>query len=424
MKVAGIIAEYNPFHKGHAYHIERTRELTGADYIIAVISGDYVQRGTPALLDKYLRCEMALSQGADLVLELPVAYATASAESFAMGAVSLLDKLGVTDAVCFGSECGDLGKLSYLAGHLKEESPAFSEAIQNELKAGHPYPLARQRAIEVCRQVPGALSSLEEMTCDEIQSLLNEPNNILALEYLKSLQRRNSSMQPVTIKRESSGYHDMSTDAELVSATAIRRLYQAGDLTGLAETVPSSVLEILEREYNKRFPIFTNDFSMCLYYRLLTEKERNTSLYYYQDVSRELGLRIYNELPSYKDYELFCQHVKTRQYTLTRINRSLLHILLNIRTKDYQFYSMHDFIPYIRVLGFRKDSGALLSAIKKNCPVPFITKIADADKQLNTCGKKMLSQEIFASNLYRKIQENKFHTALPNEYTERIRILS
>lgn len=423
MKVTGIIAEYNPFHKGHAYHIRRTRELTGADYIITVISGDYVQRGMPALMDKYLRCEMALSQGADLVLELPVAYATASAESFAMGAVSLLDKLGVTDFLCFGSECGDLEKLSYLARHLKEESPAFSEAIQSELKAGQPYPLARQRAIEICRQIPGALSQPEEMTCDEIQSLLNEPNNILALEYLKSLQRRNSTIKPLTIKRESSGYHDTSADTELVSATAIRSLYQTGELSQLAGTVPSSVLEILEREYQRRFPIFADDFSMCLYYRLLMEKERNVSLSYYQDVSRELGLRIYNELPSYEGYEAFCMHIKTRQYTLTRINRSLLHILLNIKGKDYQFYSMHDFIPYIRVLGFREASGALLSAIKKSCPVPLITKMADADRRLNTCGRKMLSQEVFASNLYRKMQENKFHLSLPNEYTERIRII-
>lgn len=422
MKVAGIIAEYNPFHKGHAYHIERTRELTGADYIITVMSGDYVQRGAPALLDKYLRCEMALTQGADLVLELPVAYATASAESFAMGAISLLDKLGVTDFVCFGSECGDLEKLSYLAGHLREESPAFSEAIQNELKAGCSYPLARQRAIEICRQIPGALSQPEEMTCDEIQSLLNEPNNILALEYLKSLQRRHSAMQPLTIKRKSSGYHDTSTDTELVSATAIRRLYQDGELTGLADTVPASVAELLQQEYNKRFPVFTDDFSMCLYYRLLMEKERNTSLHYYQDVSRELGLRIYNQLPSYEGYEAFCRHVKTRQYTLTRINRSLLHILLNIKAKDYRLYSMHDFIPYVRVLGFRKASGALLSAVSRSCSVPLITKMADADRQLDTCGKKMLSQEVFASNLYRKMQEEKFQTSLPNEYTERIRI--
>lgn len=423
MKVAGIIAEYNPFHHGHAYHLQKTRELTGADYIIAVMSGDYVQRGMPALLDKYLRCEMALSQGVDLVLELPTAYATASAEFFAMGAVSLLDKLGVVDSICFGSECGDLQKLSYLAGRLKEESPAFSEAIQKELKAGHPYPLARQRAIEACREIPGALSSLDEMTCDDIQSLLNEPNNILALEYLKSLQRRNSTITPVTIQRESAGYHDTSLSADFVSATAIRGLYQNGDLSALHDTVPDSVLAVLEREYQKRFPIFPNDFSMCLYYRLLLEKDRNIPLRQYQDVAKELGIRIYNELPEFTDYDSFAAHIKTRQYTQTRINRSLLHILLNIRAKDYQFYSMHDFIPYARILGFKKSSSELLSSIKKNADIPLITKMADASKQLNTCGKKMLTQDILAADLYRKMQESKFHTTLPNEYTEQIHIL-
>lgn len=423
MKVAGIIAEYNPFHKGHAYHIDRTRELTGADYVIAVISGDYVQRGTPALLDKYLRTEMALTQGIDLVLELPLPYATGSAEFFAMGAVSLLDKLGVVDRLCFGSECGDIEKLSYLAENLKEESPAFQETIQTELKAGHPYPLARQRAIEACRHIPGALSSMEELSLDEIQQLLGEPNNILALEYLKSLQRRNSTITPVTIRRKSAGYHDTSMDSEFVSATAIRKLYQTGDLSYLENTVPADILDILNREYEKRFPIFADDFSMCLYYRLLMEQERNVSLHYYQDVSKELGIRIYNELPEYKSYDAFCQHTKTRQYTLTRISRSLLHIMLNLKTNDYHQYSQHDFIPYARVLGFRKNSSSLLSAIKQSSKLPLITKMADASKLLDDCGRKMLSQEIFASNLYRKMQEEKFHSTLPNEYTEQIRIL-
>lgn len=423
MKVVGIIAEYNPFHNGHAYHIKRTRELTGADYIIAVMSGDYVQRGMPALLDKYLRCNMALLEGADLILELPVAYATASAESFAMGAVSLLDKLGIVEFLCFGSECGDLNKLTYLSGHLKEETPAFREAIQRELKSGQPYPAARQRAIEACRQIPGALSSLDEMTCEEIQSLLSEPNNILALEYLKSLKRRNSSIIPITIERESAGYHDTSLDAEFASATGIRRLYEIKELSAVADTVPAAVLDILTQEYQKRFPIFPNDFSMCLYYRLLMEQERSISLHLYQDVSKELGQRIYNELPHYQNYEDYAMHIKTRQYTLTRINRSLLHILLNIRTQDYRFYSAHDFIPYARVLGFRKTSHELLSLIKKNTSIPLITKMADAEKLLNTCGKKMLYQDIFAADLYRKLQEIKFKTSLANEYTEGLRII-
>lgn len=422
MKVAGIIAEYNPFHKGHAYHIKRTRELTGADYIITVISGDYVQRGAPALLDKYLRCEMALSQGADLVLELPLAYATGSAEYFATGAVSLLDKLGVVDFLCFGSECGDISRLSHLAKSLQEESPAFQEAIQAELKAGKPYPLARQHAFEISRQLPGTFSSPEEMPAKEIQALLCEPNNILALEYIKALQRRQSSISPITIKRESAGYHDTSTSAQMVSATAIRKLYQTGDLSALAGTVPDEILTILEREYQKRFPVFSDDFSMCLYYRLLSGEYNQSTLHDYQDVSKDLGIRIYNELPQYKSYDSFCQHIKTRQYTLTRISRSLLHILLNLKSSDYQQYSAHDYIPYIRVLGFRKASSALLASIKKNSNLPILTKMADASALLDECGQKMLAQEIFASNLYRKIQEDKFHTMLPNEFTEQIRI--
>lgn len=422
MKAVGIIAEYNPFHNGHSYHMEKAKELTGADYIIAVISGDFVQRGMPALLDKYLRCEMALRSGADLVLELPAAYATASAESFAMGAVSLIDKLGVADFLYFGSECGDIGMLSALAGHLREESPAFKEAIQKELREGHTYPAARERAIESCRKTE-ILSATEEMTCDDLQQLLNEPNNILALEYLKSLKRRNSSLIPITIKREHAGYHDMSVQRTFSSAEAIRALYPSERQPDLSGLVPVEVLNIMEREYQKRFPILPDDFSLCLYYRLLMEKGQNISLPLYQDVSRDLGQRIYNELPSFRDYESYALHIKTKQYTLTRINRALTHILLNIRAKDYQFYSLHDFIPYARVLGFRKKSSALLSAIKQNSSIPLITKLADAEGLLNTCGKKMLWQDIFAANLYRKVQEEKFKTVLENEYTEGLRIL-
>lgn len=412
MKVAGIIAEYNPFHKGHAHHILRTRELTGADYVVAVISGDYVQRGTPALLDKYLRCEMALSQGIDLVLELPLAYAAGSAEYFSMGAVSLLDSLGVVDFLSFGSECGDIGRLSSLADMLSKESPAFREAIQAELKSGYSYPKARQRALEVCSRIP-----------EDIQCLLSEPNNILALEYLKSLQRRRSAIRPLTIKREGAGYHDSSAHGEMVSATAIRMLYQKEDLSSLAEAVPEETYSILSREYQKRFPVFADDFSLCLYYRLLMEQEAGASLHCYQDISRELGIRICHELPEYNSYSSFCRHIKTKQYTLTRISRCLLHVMLNLKESDYRRYAQHDFIPYVRVLGFRRASSPLLTAVKKNCRLPLITKMADASKLLDECGKKMLSQEVFASSLYRRIQEEKFHITLPNEYTEQLRIL-
>ena len=422
MKIAGIVAEYNPFHHGHAYHILRTKELSNADYIITIISGNFVQRGLPALLDKYLRCEMALSQGADLVLELPVAYATASAETFAMGAVSLLDKLGAVDILCFGSECGELEKLSYLAGHLKEESPLFKEAIQKELKEGHPYPAARERAIASCKQIPGALSSFEEMTYPEIQAILNQPNNILALEYLKSLQRRKSPISPITVARESAGYHDTSIDVQFASASAIRTLYKEGTLEKLSSTVPNEVFAILEKEYNKRFPIYPNDFSICLYYRLLMEKERNIALHLYQDVSKEIGQRIYNELPYYTSYEAYALSIKTRQYTLTRIYRGLLHILLNIRAKDYQIYSAHDFIPYARILGFQKNASPLLSYIKKNTSIPLISKMANANKYLDDYGKKMLRQDILAANIYKKIQEEKFQVPLANEFTEKLRI--
>lgn len=408
MKVTGIIAEYNPFHNGHSYHLERARELSGADYIIAVMSGNYVQRGAPALLDKYLRCEMALSQGADLVLELPTLYATASAEAFAAGAVALLDLLGVADTLCFGSESGDIRKLEQLAVLMAEEEPEFQTALQRELRSGRSYPAARQRALELCGQTGG-----------ETAALLTEPNNILGLEYLKALRRRKSAIRPCTIPRLKAGYHELAPSDGFASASALRSLYARQELSSLSGLVPQPVYRLLCREYGRRFPIFPNDLSTCLYYRLLMEKNADAPLWQYQDTSPEIGARILRELPSFQSFEEFAARIKTRQYTLTRINRSLLHILLGIRTTDYK-ETPDCHIPYARVLGFRPSSSALLKAIKKNTSIPLITKLADADALLDACGRHMLSQDIFASDLYRRIQEEKYHQTLPNEYTQTI----
>lgn len=417
MKVVGLITEYNPFHNGHVYHIQKARELTNADYVIIVMSGDYVQRGVPALIDKYTRTEMALSCGADLVIELPVAYSTGSAEYFAMGAVTLLDHLGIVDYICFGSECGDITMLDRIANHLSDESPLFQTAIKNAIKSGHSYPTARCMAIAACRNIPGALDEKDMSDIDEIQRIIGQPNNILGIEYLKSIKRLNSSIEPLTIKREGADYHDIDFAGTMISATAIRQELIAGRLSSIQNGIPESVYEILNREYQKSFPIIEDDFSSLLYYRILLEKENNMALSKYQDVSKDMGLRIYNELDSFSSYQNFAEHIKTKQHTLTRIYRSLLHILLDIGIKDYKFYSSYDFVSYVRILGFSKASSDLLTSIKQSSTLPIITKMADANHLLPTAGKRMLQQEVFASDLYRKIQEIKFNTTLPNEFT-------
>ena len=189
MKIVGLITEYNPFHNGHLYHIEKAKEITGADSVIVVMSGNYVQRGAPAIMPKHLRAEVALEAGVDVLMELPVCYATGSAEYFAAGAISLFERLGCVDSICFGSECGDYGLLARVAHILADEPEGYRQALKDLLKSGMSFPLARQKALK---------DYLED---DSLDSVLEQPNNILGIEYIKALYQRKSPMKSYTIKR-------------------------------------------------------------------------------------------------------------------------------------------------------------------------------------------------------------------------------
>ena len=212
MKIVGLIAEYNPFHNGHRYHIEQAKKITGADHAVVVMSGDYVQRGIPACMPKRLRAEMALKCGASAVFELPVCYATGSAELFAEGAVSLLDRLGIVDTLVFGSECNDLESLSQIADLLVEEPELYRTVLRFHLKNGASYPMARQEAVSAC------------LRGNHCSFLLNDPNNILGIEYLKALKRQKSRIIPYTIARRGAHYHDPDLHDSYSSASAIRSL--------------------------------------------------------------------------------------------------------------------------------------------------------------------------------------------------------
>ena len=275
MKVSGIIAEYNPFHNGHKFHIEQTRKMTGSDFVIAVMSGDYTQRGVPAITSKYLRTEVALLNGVDLVLELPLYYSVGSAEYFAIGAVSLLDKLGMVDSLCFGSECGNIRTLSQIASILIDEPTAYRSILQEELKRGTSYPKARSSALSaICSDSPECIQAL------------STPNNILGIEYMKALLKRNSSIRPYTIKRQGSGYHDASLDSEALeyspksSASAIRLCMDTTDeLKTIRNHVPENVYHLLHNYYHKELPIKSDDFSMLLKYKLLLDSTDNYDQY-------------------------------------------------------------------------------------------------------------------------------------------------
>lgn len=426
MKIVGLITEYNPFHNGHLYHIQESKRITGADTVIVIMSGDYVQRGVPAIMPKRLRAEMALKCGADAVFELPVCYASGSAEYFAMGAVSLLDRLGVADSLCFGSECNDIAALSRIAELLLAEPAEYRALLKALLRSGLSYPAARVRA-------------MSEYLCDpNISAILGNPNNILGIEYLKALKRLHSPIRPFTIERAGAHYHDRNlSDDHLSSASAIRSLLAysgsalqtdrtggtfedhplSGILSELEGQVPPCCLELLRDCHRISYPVYQNDFSIILKYKLLNKQPGQ--LLRYMDVSEELANRICGQLDNYFNYKQFCDLLKTREITQTRINRALLHIMLGIKKKDLTEYINSGFHYYARLLGYRKDQKKLLSYISGKSTLPLLARLS-ADSSLPSAGQRMLRNDILASNLYTSVVTDKYKTAYQNEYRQRI----
>lgn len=433
MKIIGIIAEYNPFHNGHAYQIKKVKEELQADYVVVAMSGDYVQRGTPAILDKYARTKMALSCGADLVIELPVLWATASAEYFAMAGVTLFDKMGCVDGICFGAETDDLELLSAIADVLIEEPISYRNALSSYVKEGLAFPAARCKAL--CEYFAVAASSDVPADLSMISSILNEPNNILAIEYLRAIKRRNSSLTPHVIKREGAGYHEEKIldtpsltgidSAPTASATAIRKKLEDISIENdclLAGTfisaMPTPALEIL-KEYLLENPLVqTNDFSSILGYRLLScDIKALTDI---GDSTPDIANRLFKNRMNFSSYEQFCELCKSKDVTYTRMSRVLLHLILGITNQDYLFGKELDYIPYLRMLGFRKDASALLKELKSSTDVPVISKLADASSFLDENAMEILKKDIFTADLYEQICAYKRKGMSQSEYTRKI----
>lgn len=424
MKIVGLITEYNPFHNGHLYHIKKAKEVTGADTVIVVMSGNYVQRGAPAIMPKHLRAEVALEAGVPLVLELPVCYACGSAEFFAEGAISLFEKLGCIDSICFGSECGDYYLLEKIARVAADEPEEYQVYLKEALRNGKSFPRARQEALK---------AYLKDPSLDEI---LEQPNNILGIEYIKALYTRKSPIGAYTIRRKVSGYHDKELSPGYSSASAIRRLLAfAGNsvhlesekmydepglsevLTRLEDQVPPSCIRSLEETHRVRYPVYANDFSLFFRYKLLTETRE--SLSEYLDMTEELANRMLNHSNDFITFDQFCDLLKTRDMTYSRISRCMLHILLNIRTEDLIHYKEQGDCQYARLLGFRKDGAKLLTLIKRTSSVPLLTKLTQTEA-LSETGLRMLKQDIFAADLYESVVTNKFKMPFLSEYQQQI----
>jgi predicted nucleotidyltransferase len=400
MKIVGLITEYNPFHAGHLYHMQRARELTGADYCVVLMSGSFVQRGEPAIFDKYRRTKAALLAGADLVLEMPVAFSTASAHEFAAYGVALLSAIGV-DAVVFGSECGQIEFLKQAASALNHESAEFQERLRKGLKAGLTYPQARAKALEME---------------DTWASVLTSPNNILGIEYLRAAEDLHSPMEFYTISRKGSGYHeDTLADANFPSASAIRGIIRnsLSKDKDLLDILASHLPAVTHPAYTGAVPVFVDDFSELLNAAVL-QMQATFSI---ADLSPELAARLAKPPYFPLSFEERIQALKTRQLTYTRVSRALLHLVLGMREEDISRWKDEGYALYARILGFRRQSSPLLSCLHKKSSIPLITKMADAAQNLSPSALALLEQEVYASHLYQTVRMKR-SGVFQNEYTE------
>lgn len=401
MKAVGLVTEYNPFHNGHLYHLNKAIELTGADISVAVMSGDFVQRGEPAVLDKYTRTSMALNSGVNLVVELPVNYAVSSAESFAAGALKVLDYIKA-DSIAFGSESGDIERLSKLAHILCDNEDTLYKEISKYTANGISYAAARQKVVE-------------KLTDKDTAAMLTSSNNILAVEYLKAIIKNNYAIKPYTVQRQGDSYNDTDIRSEYASATALRENLKADNIS---EYIPVKAGLILSSNTNYIYP---DDITEALFTRLLdilfaSNYDKNVfieNVMQYPDVSKEIAGRLYKsamdmitrtvpQRSESKDNWAFsfgslCEHIKTKEVPLSRIKRALVRITLGLDKKHMEKYANE---PYIRVLGFDKKGQEYLSYIRKTVEVPLITKTADY--------KEMLLDDIHAANIYNMIVAGKY----------------
>ena len=433
MKTTAIIAEFNPFHNGHRYILDRAAKITSSDYIVVIMSGSFVQRGEPAFMHKYDRVKAALNCGADLVLELPVSYSTATAETFARGAISMADRIGVIDDLAFGAENDDIDRLMAIAETLTDPTPEMLAVIDEGLKKGLSYPAARSAALP------------------DHEDILNKPNNILAIEYLKALISRNSSVTPVVIRRIGSSYNEKSILSGLPSACSIRNLFLSDDRANadpdnnlnraadstlsdhgpnnmisrgswdtLRECLPDISFDLIADAYGKTAPITINDTAPILDHIMIGADVSDLSSY--QDMNTDIAnrmIRTYRDMLdiSYRSNTPFTvedllRSMRTKELTYSRLSRALIHVILRLKdlTADPSGAALE--CPYARILGFRKNASELMRRLSDNSAIPLINKPADAGKLLDEHAYEAFDSTIRADRLYASLIKNKYGTIL------------
>ena len=383
-KVLGIIAEYNPFHNGHLLHLNKSKEETGAEYSICIMSGNFVQRGNTSIVNKWVKTEMALNSGIDLVLELPTVYSISSAENFAEGAIKLLNSLKIVDTVSFGSENSDIDILNRISGILYEEPKQYVEFLNEELKKGLSFPKARENAI------------LLYLNDQKYSNILNQPNNTLAIEYLKALKKYKSHIMPIAIKREKAFYNSNCIVDEYASATAIRNMIVNNQFNDIRKVMPRLAYDLLMQEIeNNQYVIDISKFEKEILYSI--RRLSTADLKKFPEVNEGLENAIKNAANSCNTLAELINIIKSKRYTQTRIQRILLYILLGISKSDIKLSK--NTMPYIRVLGMNENGKKILSSLSSNANV--ITSVKSFE---NSCTDsnllRMLEIDKFATDVY------------------------
>ena len=408
MKTLGIVTEYNPFHQGHAYMIERAKRKADADRVVVVMSGSFVQRGEPALFDKWTRTEAALKNGVDLVLELPVLFAAANAESFARASIRILQESGIVDTLAFGSESGDLAAMQEAAKLMTNETEEFQRLLHEKLDEGLSYPTARAQA----------LATISQISSD----ILSRPNHILGLEYLKALDYYSSTMEPLTIQRKGDYDSDSFPAKGFASAAAIRKALIAENSTEAMAQLPENTQDL----YNKALslgtaPVTWQGLAPALQYKLrVTSPEVLREI---AEVTEGLENRILRGIEScYGIYDLI-DFIKTKRYTRTKIQRILLHTLLDIREAEIPYYLGLPRMPYLRVLGFRKEDSGILADLTEHAKAPVLTNLKKAPELLNEDGLALLALEKTATDLHALAFPNPIYRTPNQDFTRPLVIL-
>lgn len=429
MNITGLIVEYNPFHNGHIYHLQKSLEKTNADASIAVMSGNFIQRGEPALFDKFSRAKAAVESGVDLVVELPSIYASQSAELFAKGSVSLLNSLGCVNSICFGSEEGNIDALYLIASILCLEPQDFKEKLSSYLGEGMLFPTARNKALFDYINSPdfsfGDNFNDIDLSEERLNDILSSSNNILGIEYIKQLISLKSDIKPFTIGRIHSEYNSEEISGNINSATAVRKkLYEiisskennSSDIdeliksiqtsTDITNSIPESTLNMITSNIEKGFlPMYPEYFFETLISTIIRDKKNLES---YFDISEGIENKIFKAALVAKDYDELLNLVKSKRYTMTRIKRCLNNILLGITKDDMELAKGINTIPYVRILAFNSKGREIIREIKKSSEIKIINKFSEVEHFMDDKNFKFLIEnDIKCTDIYNTIYYKK-----------------